>query len=82
MSEWYIPAKEDGEASAQADGSTFLLLVRGDRAPLVEESEDSGRTSEIKDTTLSVDQTPQPQSNAQTFVPECDVENTGTCGRP
>lgn len=72
MSEWYIPSKEDDDASAQADRSMFLLLVRGDHAPLAEESQNSGHTSVTEDVTLSVERTPQ--SDAQTLV--SDAEDT------
>lgn len=77
-----MPAKEDGDASAQSDGSAFLLLVRGlsDRLPLDEESQDPGRSSDPEDTALSADNTPE--SNTQTLVSDYEAEDTGPRGKP
>jgi hypothetical protein len=76
-----MPEKEDNGGSAQADGSTFVLLVRGlsDRAPLVEEPQGSDCMFEPEDT-LVADHTPP--SAAQALVSDCEVEGTDARGRP
>jgi len=75
-----MPGKDDGDVPAHAEDSVFLLLVRGysDRSPFSEDFQDPDHTLEPEDT-LFVDQTPQ--SDGQTSVSDCEVGDTGACGR-